>query len=95
MDYVSRRLQELSRRVTGLVMVKRFREISGINLAADQDEKCWACDKPFRGSPRHLVKVKNEDQQVFVGPNCYRKIKAAGKSGWLHTKSAGSKLVCR
>lgn len=52
-------------------------------LSVDQDEKCFACGKIFRpGKPQQLVNVALEDQNVFVGPECYKYIKASGNKGW-------------
>jgi hypothetical protein len=56
-------------------------------FALDQDEKCFACDKPFGKQPSRLVNVAHEDQDVYVGPDCYKRIKAAGKRGYQPMKN--------
>lgn len=46
-------------------------------------EKCFACDKKFKdGSKRYLVDTR-DSQTVFVGPDCYKKVLAAGEDGYL------------
>jgi hypothetical protein len=56
-------------------------------LAVSQDDKCFACGKIFRSNKtKHLVNVAHEDQDVFVGPECYKRISAAGKTGWQPIK---------
>ncbi len=52
----------------------------------DQDEKCFACGKAFRKAPRKLVNVAHEDQNVFVGPECYARVMSAGAKGYMPSK---------
>lgn len=47
-------------------------------------ERCFACDKPLGKAPQ-LVGCKDK-QDVHVGINCYRKIKAAGAAGYQPPK---------
>jgi hypothetical protein len=42
-------------------------------------DKCFACDRPLKG--KHLVDTR-DDQTVFVGPDCFKRVKAAGDAGW-------------
>ena len=44
-------------------------------------EKCFACDRPFRSSARWSVKTA-DGQWVYVGPDCYRHVEAAGELGY-------------
>lgn len=43
-------------------------------------KKCFACDKRL-GSKPAIVDTR-DDQTVFVGSECYKKIKAAGEKGY-------------
>jgi hypothetical protein len=43
--------------------------------------KCFACDKPMR-SGQYAVADTRDDQLVWVGPDCLRKIKASGENGY-------------
>ncbi len=42
--------------------------------------KCFACDKPMKGKP-HLADTR-DNQTVFVGPDCFSRIRAAGDDGY-------------
>jgi hypothetical protein len=46
-------------------------------------DKCFACDRPLKG--KHLVDTR-DDQTVFVGPDCFKRVKAAGDAGWQPPK---------
>jgi hypothetical protein len=49
-----------------------------------QDYKCFACDKKFRNlASRRLVDTR-DDQLVYVGPDCYKRIAQAGDVGYRH-----------
>lgn len=43
-------------------------------------DKCFACDKPLGKSPA-LVDTRDA-QTVYVGSECFKKIRAAGDSGY-------------
>lgn len=43
--------------------------------------RCFACDRKLGNNP-YLVDTR-DDQTVFVGSECFRKIKAAGEKGYL------------
>ena len=43
--------------------------------------KCFACGKKFRTAARWTVRC-SDDQWVEVGPDCYRKVEAAGDAGY-------------
>jgi hypothetical protein len=45
------------------------------------NDKCFACNRPILARPC-LVQVKDESQTAYVGPDCYKKIKAAGAAGY-------------
>lgn len=47
--------------------------------------KCFACDKVTRGDVRRVVTEDNA-QHPYVGPDCYRKVKAAGEIGYQPPK---------
>lgn len=57
----------------------------------NQDDKCFCCGKPFRGSAKHLVDC-GDDQLVFVGPDCYRHIVSVGCGGYQHPRGGGALL---
>lgn len=45
----------------------------------DQDSKCYQCGKAFRKDERRvLVRMLTEDQSVYVGSGCARKIAKRG-----------------
>lgn len=48
----------------------------------DQDEKCYACGRAFNGEQNRTLVTPADDQLVYVGPECHRKIKAAGVAGY-------------
>ena len=50
-------------------------------FATDEHEKCFACGKPLGRQPA-LVNVNREDQNVYVGRECFKCIQAAGAQGW-------------
>lgn len=55
----------------------------------DQDEKCYACGKPIPKKRQPLiVNVALDDQNVYVGPDCYRRIVKAGDDGYQPTRKA-------
>lgn len=51
-------------------------------------ENCFACGKPIKGRP-HLVTAL-DDQTMYVGPGCYRKVIAAGLKGYQPRARKGS-----
>jgi hypothetical protein len=46
--------------------------------------KCFACDKPL-GKTQRRVDTR-DDQTVFVGCECFRKVQAAGADGYQPPK---------
>lgn len=49
----------------------------------DQHEKCFACARPFRAGAKLPTLVDTRDgQTVLVGPECAKKIEAAGEAGY-------------
>jgi hypothetical protein len=55
--------------------------------AFSQDEKCYACGRPFRRNahgliPFHPEALTSDGQRQFVGFDCMKKIAAAGRSGY-------------
>lgn len=42
--------------------------------------KCFACNRKLKDGKSFLVDTR-DDQKVFVGSDCYRKIKEAGDEG--------------
>lgn len=55
-------------------------------------ERCYACGLLMSASrPLRLVNVAREEQNVEVGPECYRQIQKAGAGGWT-AKRGGPKL---
>ena len=43
-------------------------------------ETCFACDKPLHGNP--TLADTRDGQTVYVGPECLRRIRAAGEAGY-------------
>lgn len=43
-------------------------------------ENCFACGRPLNGLP--LRADTRDDQVVYVGPDCFRKIQSAGPNGY-------------
>lgn len=56
------------------------------------DERCFACDRRITGTPRSVL-VVNEDTTVFVGPDCYRKVKAADQVVGYQPPRGGPRLA--
>ncbi len=49
----------------------------------DQDDKCYICGKAFKTtSKKYLVNVNKDDQHVYVGPECYKRVVKADKDGY-------------
>lgn len=51
--------------------------------------KCFACDKPISqkdGVLLHRLVDTRDDQIVFVGSDCFRKVKASGDTGYQPPK---------
>jgi len=46
---------------------------------------CFACDRRIRSAAPAVAHCSDE-QSVFVGADCFRKIKAAGKDGYRPPK---------
>lgn len=46
-------------------------------------KKCFACDKKLGKNP-HVADTR-DDQTVFVGADCYKKIEKAGQEGYRPT----------
>jgi hypothetical protein len=51
-------------------------------------EKCYACDKPLK---KEFLVDTRDAQTVYVGSECYKKIKIAGEAGYQPPKG-GPKL---
>ena len=47
--------------------------------------RCFACNRPLAGRKQHVVDTRDA-QIVFVGAECYRLIRAAGKAGYQPPK---------
>lgn len=47
--------------------------------------KCFACDRPIKNDDGYLVGCADE-QDVGVGEDCYRKIRAADEAGYQPPK---------
>jgi hypothetical protein len=43
----------------------------------DQDEKCWQCGRAIK-TRKFLARMLDEDQSVFVGPDCAKLITKRG-----------------
>lgn len=41
--------------------------------------KCYACDKKLR---THCLVMTSDKQVVYVGPDCFKRIKESGKKGF-------------
>lgn len=51
--------------------------------------RCFACDKPISRKDTILLSHEvdtRDDQIVFVGADCFRKVKAAGDAGYQPPK---------
>ena len=46
--------------------------------------KCFACDRPIKGQP--CTVDTRDDQTVFVGPDCFKHVMAAGDAGYQPPK---------
>lgn len=55
-----------------------------LNPELYQRVACYACDKTLRGAG-YLVGCQ-DDQTVFVGPECFRHIRAGGADGYQPPK---------
>ena len=51
--------------------------------------RCFACDRKLGKNP--AVVTCSDEQDVFVGSECYKDILAAGKDGWV-PPSGGPRL---
>ena len=50
-------------------------------LTGDRD-KCFACDKKLAAGKQPIRADTRDDQRVWVGPECHRKIVKAGNNGY-------------
>lgn len=48
------------------------------------NDKCYACGRKIVGTP--AMADTRDAQTVYVGPECFRKIKQAGESGYQPPK---------
>lgn len=57
-------------------------------------EPCFACGRaiPKSGEGKYAVKVFGEETKVWVGPDCYKKVVAAGPEGYRPVRG-GARLV--
>lgn len=46
-------------------------------------ERCFACGRALRESGQRYEVDTRDDQVVWVGPDCYRKVMDAGQLGYL------------
>jgi len=53
---------------------------------------CFACDRPLGRSPQ-LVDTRDA-QLVYVGAECFKKIRTAGDSGWQPPKGGPRLYLC-
>lgn len=60
----------------------------------DQDNKCFACGRKMPKS-RRLVNVAREDQNVFVGPDCFQRVIDAGDAGYQPPRGGPILYVCK
>jgi hypothetical protein len=51
-------------------------------------EKCFACGKILSGKT-YVVITEDGGQLPWVGPDCYKQVKAAGDKGWVPTRQHG------
>lgn len=58
-----------------------------------QPESCFACGRKLRGTPR-LVDTR-DDQLVYVGPDCYKKIMAAEPGGYQPARGGPRLYIIR
>jgi hypothetical protein len=50
-------------------------------------ERCYACGLMMSEKrPLRLVNVAREEQNVEVGPECFKKVQAGGSDGWQPPK---------
>ena len=56
-----------------------------------QDDQCYACGRPFCGARRPHLAITSDGQRVYVGPQCLRRIEAAGAEGY-QPPSGGPRL---
>jgi hypothetical protein len=66
--------------------------------ACSQDEKCYACGRPFRRNSHGLIVFHPEaltidGQRQFVGADCMKRITAAGPAGF-QPERGGPRLFC-
>lgn len=51
-------------------------------------EYCFACGKPLKAGKSFLVDTR-DDQTVYVGPECYKRVVEAGEEGYKPAKYKG------
>jgi hypothetical protein len=49
------------------------------------DDKCFACDKKLKAGKEKMVET-SDGQTVYVGSECYRRIKVTGPKGYQPPK---------
>ncbi len=47
--------------------------------------KCFACDRVLKNETHRIIETVDGDF-FYLGPDCYRKIVAAGEAGWQAPK---------
>ena len=57
--------------------------MAGCNAATENKHPCFACDRLMSG--KYLVACIDE-QTVFVGSECFKKIRVSGADGWQPPK---------
>jgi ribosome-binding protein aMBF1 (putative translation factor) len=55
----------------------------------EQREVCFACGRDISGKPHEVITA--DDLRVYVGPDCYRNIRASGMKGF-QPPSGGPRL---
>lgn len=44
--------------------------------------KCFACDRPLRGRQREYLVRCADEQTVFIGSDCFRRVRETGPDGY-------------
>lgn len=53
-------------------------------------ERCFACGKILTGKPRVVI-TEDGAQLPWVGPDCFKHVKAAGDAGWQPMDKRGKR----
>ncbi len=52
-----------------------------ITVEQHKEDRCYICGKKFQSAKRYQVDTR-DDQIVYVGPDCYKRVMAAGDEGF-------------